>query len=72
MHSSALSLEMWQALGYRQALREHYRLFLPDACGHVRSDMVSTSYGPNVLRIARIQRRCDPAWRFVNNYTSPD
>jgi pimeloyl-ACP methyl ester carboxylesterase len=38
MHSSALSLHMWQVLGYRQALRRHFRLILPDARGHGRSD----------------------------------
>ncbi|NLU61871.1 alpha/beta hydrolase [Rhodococcus sp. HNM0563] len=38
VHGSALSSAVWRGLGYVAALREHYRLLLPDLRGHGRSD----------------------------------
>ena len=38
VHGSALSSAVWRGLGYVAALREHYRVLLPDLRGHGRSD----------------------------------
>jgi len=51
VHGSALSSAVWRGFGYVRALRDRYRLTLPDLRGHGRSD---TPHDPDAYGMDRI------------------
>ena len=51
VHGSALSSAVWRGFGYVRALRDRYRLTLPDLRGHGRSD---TPHDPDAYAMDRI------------------